>query len=560
MSELVVERSGYRLELAPDGSVATLVAAEGRLTLRLPAAFDTLAGPDETIALEPPHSFGDGRFELERRSTRWGRASTLVTCGEETVDVVARVAGSGRPTDVHLLGSRSARGYHPSGSSFGTLFSPGPEDPGRIVRSAREHVALGVVGDGDDGRAHWFFTPPPLCLALTSDESAWTTVSLAAPVSELAFPQLVYEGADRSFSLRLEYEGHTPVDGELAAPAVVVRPGARDPYDGLRLHRQDLEARGAAPPVVERDVPAWWREPIFCGWGAQCALAAQSGRPAPELATQANYDAFLARLEREGVVPGTVVIDDKWQDAYGTNRPDASKWPDLKGWIAARHGRRQRVLLWWKAWDVERLAPELCIRDDAGTPVAFDPTSPEARAVLEESVAAMLGPNGLDADGFKVDFTARTPSGASVSTRGEQWGIALLHDLLAVLHAAAKRVKPDALVITHTPHPAFVDVADMIRLNDMLRLNDPKPWPRVVPQMRYRSDVVRAACPELLIDTDDWCAPDLEQWREYLEVKSSFGVPALYYAQSLDATGEHLEARDYAALRETWERWRATRR
>jgi hypothetical protein len=78
--------------------------------------------------------------------------------------------------------------------------------------------------------------------------------------------------------------------------------------------------------------------------------------------------------------------------------------------------------------------------------------------------------------------------------------------------------------------------------------------------MRYRADVVRAACPEVLIDTDDWCAPNLQQWRAYRDVKSLFGVPSLYYARSLDLTSEELEQRDYDALREQWERWRAAAR
>ena len=269
---------------------------------------------------------------------------------------------------------------------------------------------------------------------------------------------------------------------------------------------------------------------------------------------------LLEHLERNEVVPGTIVLDDKWQDAYGTNRPDESKWPDLRGWIAGKHARGQHVLLWWKAWDAEGLPAELCITDAAGTPLALDPTNPAAREALTETITRMLAPDGLDADGLKVDFTARTPSGSSLLTHGDGWGIALLHDLLAVVYAAAKAAKPDALVITHTPHPSFVDVTDMIRLNDMLRLNDPEPRPQIVPQMQYRAEVVRAACPELAIDTDDWCAPSLAQWRAYLAAKPLLGVPALYYAQSLDATGETFEARDYAELRKTWERWRAKSR
>jgi hypothetical protein len=86
----------------------------------------------------------------------------------------------------------------------------------------------------------------------------------------------------------------------------------------------------------------------------------------------------------------------------------------------------------------------------------------------------------------------------------------------------------------------------------MLRLDDEDPIAPVVRQMRYRADVVRAVCPELLIDTDDWCVPDLAQWREYLAAKDDIGVPALYYSTHVDLTGEALQARDYAALRELW--------
>ena len=222
MKTLTVERTNYRLDVAADGRVATLTTTGGELSLRPVAAFDALDGPDETIEVLPPRELGGGRFEVERRSTQWSRAAVTIACGDDTVDVVASVAGTGRLGDVHLLGGRSAgTGFLPTGSSFETLFSPNPEDPGRIERSARERVAIGVVGDSEPGRGHWFFTPAPLCVALGSGRGVWLTVSLAAPVEQLAFPQLVYEGADRAFALRLEYEGHTEVDGDFAAPAVV---------------------------------------------------------------------------------------------------------------------------------------------------------------------------------------------------------------------------------------------------------------------------------------------------------------------------------------------------
>jgi len=566
-----VETDRYRLELGRDGARARFVSRENDhwLTLSLLAALDTARAPDETLSVAPPRV--DGRtIEVERASTVWDRAGATIVCGDRGLEVRTWVEGRGDLADVHLLGGRSllagpGTGFYPTGSSFRTLFSSNPGDPGKLVRSAGDTAVIGVSGDGGLGRGHWFFTPAPLFLALTTAdvgdpaqpvEEGWLGIGVAAPVAELGFVQLVYQAGDRAFNLVLEYEGHTSVDGRFEAPTVILAPGLADPYVALRAHRDDLAARGAAPPPDPRRPPAWWSEPMFCGWGAQCRLAAASTGGAKDFARQESYDEFLATLERHGIVPGTVVIDDKWQAAYGTNRPDTTKWHDLRGWIDRRHEAGQHVLLWWKAWDAEGLPPDLCIRRPDGTSVAIDPTNPGARDAIQESIAYMLGPTGLDADGLKVDFTARTPSGRALSTHGRGWGIALLHELLAIVYAAAKQAKPDALVITHTPHPAFADVTDMVRLNDMLRLDDPGSMPPVVPQMRYRAAVVRAACPEVLIDTDDWTVPDKATWREYLELKPDLGVPSLYYVTDVDLTGERLDEDDYAAIRRTWARWR----
>jgi hypothetical protein len=448
-------------------------------------------------------------------------------------------------------------GLLPSGARFTQAFTPSPADARRLVRDASEPLTIGVAGDSEPGRGHWFFTPPPLSFAFTPDGDEWTTISVVSPVHELGFVELAYVPGDGAFHLALDFEGHTEVDGELAAPTLLVRPGERDPYRALRRHRDDLVARGAAPAPVEREQPEWWFEPMFCGWGAQSYVASVDGGRAADHATAERYDAFLEQLEREDVVPGTIVIDDKWQAAYGTNHPDEAKWPDLAGWIARRHERGQRVLLWWKAWDPEGVPPELCVRNPDGAPVALDPGNPETKALLRETMTRLVSADGLDADGLKIDFTARTPSGQALTRHGPAWGIALLHELLATVYEAAKAAKPDALLITHTAHPAFADVTDMVRLNDMIRAGDGGGPTPIVRQMRFRADVVRAVLPELPIDTDDWCIPDLASWREYAEAKIDFGVPALYYVSHVDATGEELTRDDYALLRRTWAAWRA---
>jgi len=115
-------------------------------------------------------------------------------------------------------------------------------------------------------------------------------------------------------------------------------------------------------------------------------------------------------------------------------------------------------------------------------------------------------------------------------------------------------VRPDALLINHAVEPTFAPLADMVRLNDTLRLADPRPWPPVVPQMLHRARIVRAACPDALIDTDDWAMPDRATFREYLERQPELGVPALYYVDRIDLSGEPLLEEDFEAIRRAWRR------
>jgi hypothetical protein len=408
-------------------------------------------------------------------------------------------------------------------------------------------------------------------------------LGVVAPVRELTFTALRYAPLDGGFHLELDYDGHTRVDGELTTPPLVLRPAA-DPWAALRDHRRDLVGRGHAPDGPQHPPAAWWAEPIFCGWGAQCARAPLPGEPAshpyylqdlgpavpppglpiaPDLARQDVYDELLAHLANHGVVPGTVVIDDRWQEHYGTAEPHPDRWPDLREWIARRHADGQRVLLWWKAWDCAGLPPEECVVDGAGRPVAVDPGNPAHRRTIARIVARLLGPDGLDADGFKIDFTQRAPSGRSlhahtdVPGRTPVWGIAGVHTLLRTVYDAAKAAKPDALVVTHTPHPGFADVCDMVRLNDVLERD---PLQRLVPvadQLRFRHRVVAASLPGHLVDTDQWPMPTRDEWRRYVQAQADLGVPALYYAERIDRTGEELRPDDLALVARTWADYRA---
>jgi hypothetical protein len=573
-----IDGDWYRLSGVDGGAVALLDDADGRrwAELRLLASAHTRAGEDETFTVDGPtvvEKAGDGiRLSWTLDGSRWTAKRLLLDAAPETVTVRVEVEGRGDLTEVWLLAGRAvqprASGLLMSGSWCRSLVAGAPGDPGRIVQPSAESASIGVASGSEPGRGRWFFSPGPFVFAANRDVAddplvlpagPWLGFAVDAVAGAAGFTEVAWRAAEHGFGIVLEYDGHTRVDGRWTSPPLVLSRAA-DPYAAIAAqHERKRDAGGPSALGTKAAGPAWWREPIFCGWGAQSAAAAAAGLPmsaAPARATRANYDDWLGRLEGRGVVPGTVVLDDKWQATYGPNEPDVVRWPDLPGWIATRHERGQRVLLWYKAWDAEGLPPEACIRSTAGTPLGIDPTSPAGEAAIRATIRSMLHPAGLDADGLKIDFTARTPTGRATEHQGPEWGVDLLARLLGTIADEARRVRADPLLIGQTPNPVLAPFVDMIRLNDALRLDDPEPALDVVPQMRHRAAIARAACPDHLIDTDDWCMPDLARWRAYATIQPELGVPALYYVDRMDRTDEHLEERDFALLRRTWAAYR----
>ena len=137
---------------------------------------------------------------------------------------------------------------------------------------------------------------------------SWMGVGLEALPGHNTYTELRYQGLPGAFHLELAYEGHTCVDGRLLLPAIGFDFGP-DPYTLLAEHIRRLRADGLVPTVNAAHTPAWWPEPIFCGWGAQCYQAGVHGGRASDQASQANYEGFLANLARHQVLPGTIVLD-----------------------------------------------------------------------------------------------------------------------------------------------------------------------------------------------------------------------------------------------------------
>jgi hypothetical protein len=575
--------STYALDVAGDRPYLYLADHHGKrvAALFVLSSIHPMDGRDETLSTgewTATEREGSTVFSLEVESSVWTRKCFEVVCRPNRFSYGVTVEGTGRLAEACYFGgyssawNRFGSGFFPSGHAFLRVFDPEPNAENVPVVDASGGVVIDLTGAPLPGKRHWFFTPAPFCFSLDTGRG-WVGVGVECEAGENRFTEYRYHGG-QGFYLSLAYEGHTEVRGSYRLPSIGWTFG-ESWEETLRAHVTSLRERD----LVQRprvDPAPWWYRPIFCGWGAQCELAArQQGyrgtdpidpqpgaflatmRRAADYARQDVYQEFLSALDAHELDPGTITIDDKWQTTYGENRADPEKWPDLRGFVDRQHGAGRHVLLWLKAWDIEGVPPDECITNAAGTPLTVDPTNPAYEARLRASVRYMLGADGYDADGFKIDFSHRIPSGPSMRTHGDAWGLELMRRLLEIVHDEAHRIKADALVITHTPHPYLADVLDMVRLNDMIDLSplDGEEMIRSIePVLRHRARVASIACPEAPIDTDNWPVRSKAFWREYVRLQPEFGVPSLYFATRIDLTQEPLDDDDYRLVRDTWER------
>ena len=548
----------YCLTFLEDRPFVTLDSPRGeRLAeLFIPSSIHSLQGRDDTTRIgkwEMAQQPGVTTFVLRAESSLWKAKTYRFRCSPQRFTYDVEVEGDGQLAEVNYFGGyysaqpRWGSGFFWSGQHFLSGFNPEPNADEMAYFPAEANTHIDLMGVPLPGRKDWFFTPAPFCFVMQAPQG-WLSLGVETEPGQNRFTEYGYHGRLEAFHLSFAYDGQTTVKGSYRLPAIGFD-FAEDEYTALEKH---VEASSALQPLSvqvsqpDRKQVEWWQTPIFCGWGSQFHLASSQGGRAPDYSRQAIYEGFLRALDAADLNPGIIVLDDKWQSTYGENCADESKWPDLSVFIAGQHALGRKVLLWLKAWDTEGLPVQECITNAAGLPIACDPSNPAYERRLRASVWRMISPRGYDADGFKIDFTARIPAGPGLKLFGDTWGLELMHHYLFILHSEAKRIKPEALIMSHTPHPYLQDVVDMIRLNDL------NPRKEINPAMIRRARVASIACPHAVIDTDNWQMPNKAAWRAYTSLQPELGIPSLYYATHIDATGETLDSEDYRLIRESW--------
>ena len=384
------------------------------------------------------------------------------------------------------------------------------------------------------------FAPPPLFLAFHFDNT-WIGIGIGTKPGDYQFPALEYSGSRYAgASFYVDYMGYRSVDDSFASPVLTINM-AYSPLDALRNYTSWLSANGFATSQVTKDV-FWHHLPIFCGWAEQTVESVPQGGAPNKLSTQANYEKWLAMLDERGLPVGTVVIDDKWQQGYGTFEVDQQKWPDLKGFISAQHAKGRHVLLWVPVADTDGLPPSLCVTYQ-GKCVIADVGKPEYEAWLRPRVRHLV--QDLGVDGFKEDWV-RSPAVPGLPLTGPATGIEFVRRFQSILYSETHKWKPDAMVETQTTNALFRESSDVIRLNDVWYASR-----NVAEMMRLRARMANiTGWP--LVDTDNASSTNLKEWWNYMQSQPSIGIPALYFVTRTETTQESPSPADWTYLAALW--------
>lgn len=364
-------------------------------------------------------------------------------------------------------------------------------------------------------------TPAPWCFSALQDNSKWMGFALEPTADELNFVGFgSASDPGRGFCWRVMYNGCLPACERLSIPVLVMRFGMKDEFEVFKRHTKHLLETGKVEKP-ER-IYGWHRGVSVCGWGWQHGTK-------PE---QALYEKNVAMLEEKGIDYDMLIIDDFWGEAadHGVWKA-CERWPDLRGFIDARHAEGRRVLLWVCTYSDG--LPE----NEKTSDRLHNIDSKEWQMRLREDAHRMLSddPGCYNADGIKFDFTALFPTKPECS----HYGVGYILERYRMVAEAMRAVKPDAMILNQSTNPYFMKYQSAIRLNDFTALPC-----HGLEEMLIRSKIAHAVGMGLPVDSDHITCGGMsyEGGIDFFREMESVGEISLYVNENDLASPEILEA------------------
>lgn len=490
----------------------------------------------------------DGReivFTWYAESSVWEREEFILRASERRLEYSARVYGKGDIDAVeYFAGEGGTKG---SEYDFDSGFTPIPTVDGA---SQCEFSAQKPFDEFS------FLTIPPIFTYIfnTCGTDKKAVFALAAHRGEHNFTKFAYNTASENGVRRFWFEtdqcGHTKVDGSFETPSILIY-GAATRHEAMKHYCDYYFAKGIADVAPASSKPRFWYGPIACGWMEQAAYPTAKGLNVsqPEMARQELYDNFNSELARRDLNPMLMIIDDKWQTAYGDPYADTSKWPDLRAWIDKnREENGRHTMLWLKLWDSEGLPDDECMASDSKwCGRCADPTNPKYRARLEAILHRLISADEgcYNADGLKIDFAFFQPTGREAVSYGGKYGVELFLEYIKTIYETVKRIKPEAIISASPCHPLFAPYVDHARLHDYF------PDLRRCPEeFAFRRELYRMALPWSLIDTDGASFRSHRDTMRYMVEAPRLGIPDLYCIT--DFPGIHITDEDWERVSNVW--------
>ena len=527
-----VYREGWRLMRLPAVSGLASVEAEESL---------------ENIRIEPPEETGEEiRVTLRADSSLWQERRFTWEFGGAGITYRHEAQGPVRPGRCYFFSNAAAGAVVEAVETY----SPAANLADEFRRPIAVPQSLGIFPE-TAYPPDWFiadrvaevFAPPMLCLAFGATDH-WMGVGLGAKPGEYQFNGFEYATADGGGRFFVNYMGYSEFADGFTSPVIALHFGY-SPHEVLEeyaawMDREGFSTRRAAVPA------AWHRRPIFCGWTEQMILGNRNQRSPREEATQTNYEQMMTAIEQRRLPVGTLIIDDQWQEHYGTMCIDTARWPDMAGFVRRMHEKGIHVLLWTPVHAAAGLPDELCVHRD-GKAISADVSNPRYIEFLKERICHLVRDIGID--GFKLDTVRGITREPGLVTHAPLHGIEWLHRYQKVLYDETHRWRPDALVEAHSTCLLFRDCADILRNNDLTHSSR-----NVTAVMEERSRLARISGSPL--SDCDGSGSVLSEWWNCMQAQPRFGVPTLYQLSGVERIGD-IPDWMWERLRDIWNEYLA---